>query len=260
MTDLLKLILGVLASLFKSAGPTFPPTTTRQPWRNWDRTRRRPSGLRLRQTIHAVESGLHRRDQLAVVEGLCQPTQRLREFRAGLHGRIGQRRSEHAADAEALKDLDGRVDPVAFSRKIDVHQHQLRPAIHRRTDGIVGGDDGVDDVIPRIEERVPALMRDEIIVLDDQNAARESGIRCRLGFSIRAHCDAQRFHVPFPLPAAELRPEMGQKLAESPIGAWIETQKQSALELLGQVAPHAGAWIETFLALSASPWDAPTSS
>ncbi len=35
---------------------------------------RRRSGLRLRQTIHAVESGLHRRDQLAVVEGLCQPT------------------------------------------------------------------------------------------------------------------------------------------------------------------------------------------
>src|SRR5712692_1874813 len=64
------------------------------------------------------------------------------------------------------------------------------------------------------------------------------------------------FMSPFPLPAAELRPEMGQKLAESPIGAWIETQKQSALELLGQVAPHAGAWIETFLALSASPWDA----
>ncbi len=130
---------------------------------------------RLRLSIHVAECGLHRRDELAVVERLGEPSQRLRGLRTRFHRRIGRRRSEDAADAEALKDLERRVDTVPPARQIDVHQHQLGPAIHRRPDRIVRGDDGAHDFVSSVEQRALALMSDEMIVLDDENARASPG-------------------------------------------------------------------------------------
>jgi hypothetical protein len=114
-------------------------------------TRAIPIKIALPQGLHVAERRLHRRDEPAVAERLGKSSQWLRGFRAGFRRSVGRRRKEHGADAGALKYLDCRVDSVAGSREGDVHQRQLRPAIHRCPDAIVCGEDGIHDFVSGIE-------------------------------------------------------------------------------------------------------------
>src|SRR5262249_50728177 len=88
--------------------------------------------------------------------------------------------------------------------KINIHQHQVGSAIHCCPDRGVRSVDGAHDLVSSIEQRVLTLMRDEMIVLDDENAPEESESWRRIagarGFNLPGWLDQHRPFSPSQTP------------------------------------------------------------
>jgi len=82
------------------------------------------------------------------------------------------RRDKDTTKRMALKKLGRRVDPVVALRKPNIHQDEIRLLLGSQAEGVFGIGRDADHGEPGFGQQVFILETDEVIIFDDQNAAR----------------------------------------------------------------------------------------